>query len=59
MAVKEKIRIKIKGYDHLLVDKSVEKIYDLDRLKSFLEDKSNLLFMSEGRYESVVMNQNI
>lgn len=26
MAVKSKIRIKIKGYDHQLVDKSVEKI---------------------------------
>ena len=37
-------------------DKSVEKIYDLDRLKSFLEDKSNLLFMGEGRYEPVIMN---
>ena len=26
MAVKEKIRIRIKGYDHLLVDQSAEKI---------------------------------
>ncbi len=26
MAVKEKIRIKIKGYDHQLVDRSVERI---------------------------------
>ena len=26
MAVKEKIRIRLKGYDHNLVDKSAEKI---------------------------------
>ena len=28
MAVKEKIRIRIKGYDHVLVDKSAEKIVE-------------------------------
>ena len=28
MAVKEKIRIRIKGYDHALVDQSAEKIVE-------------------------------
>ena len=31
MAVKEKIRIRIKGYDHQLVDQSTEKIVETAR----------------------------
>ena len=31
MAVKEKIRIRLKGYDHNLVDKSAEKIVETAR----------------------------
>ena len=31
MAVKEKIRIRIKGYDHQLVDQSAEKIVETAR----------------------------
>ena len=35
MAVKEKIRIRIKGYDHQLVDQSAEKIVETARRTGF------------------------